>query len=83
MLSRVITKLADDGLVERESDAADRRAAWVAATSKGRRLAERMRRERTDALSAALHGLSNSDRATLDRALPALEQLAEALKERP
>jgi DNA-binding MarR family transcriptional regulator len=82
MLSRVITKLADDGLVERESDVTDRRAAWVAATPKGRRLAERMRRERTDALGTALHDLSDADREMLGRALPALEQLAEALKER-
>ncbi len=80
MLSRVIAKLADAGLVQRSSDAGDRRAAWVTATTKGQRLAERMRRERTDAVNLALGELSDEDQACLERALPALERLAEALR---
>jgi hypothetical protein len=39
-----------------------------------------MRRERTDVLSVALDGLSPSERRALERALPALERLAEELK---
>ncbi len=83
MLSRIVGKLSDDGLLERSSDQGDRRAAWVKATAKGARLAERIRRQRTDALNLALDTLSEHDRATIERALPALEQLAEALRERP
>ena len=82
MLSRVVSDLAEAGLLERVSDERDRRAAWVKATAAGRRLAERMRRERTDALHLALAELSATERAKLERALPALEALAEALKGR-
>lgn len=80
MLSRAVSGMVQDGLLERSSDQGDRRAAWVAATAAGSRLAERMRRERTDAVNAALAGLSDSQRQRVERALPALEQLAEALK---
>jgi DNA-binding MarR family transcriptional regulator len=82
MLSRAISKLVDSGLLERTCDAGDRRAAWVEATDAGRQLAERMRIERTDAVRAALGELSESDREQLERALPALEALADGLKGR-
>jgi DNA-binding MarR family transcriptional regulator len=82
MLSRVVSDLGSAGLVARISDPGDRRAAWVKATPAGRRLAERMRRERTAALNGALEGLDEDDRQLLERALPALEGLAEHLKER-
>jgi DNA-binding MarR family transcriptional regulator len=82
MLSRVISDLVDAGLLARTSDDGDRRAAWVDATAAGRTLAERMRRERTDALNEALEGLSPTDRRLIEQALPALEGLAEQLKDR-
>ncbi len=82
MLSRVVSDLCDGGLVSRVSDDRDRRAAWVKSTASGRKLAERMRRERTAAVNNALEGLSEEDRRLLERALPALEGLAEQLKER-
>jgi DNA-binding MarR family transcriptional regulator len=82
MLSRVIAGLAEDGLLERTCDAGDRRAAWVRPTAAGRRLAERMRRERTDALIVALEGLDDAERRAIEQALPALEQVSERLKGR-
>jgi DNA-binding MarR family transcriptional regulator len=82
MLSRAISSLVGDGLVARTSDDGDRRAAWVQSTAAGRKLAERMRHERTEALNRALAELSEDDRRLLERALPALEGLAEQLKER-
>jgi DNA-binding MarR family transcriptional regulator len=82
MLSRVVSDLAESGLVQRVSDESDRRAAWAKATPDGRSLAQRMRRERTDALSLALENVSASERTQLERALPALEALAHALKGR-
>jgi DNA-binding MarR family transcriptional regulator len=81
MLSRVVSDLAAGGLVERVSDADDRRAAWVSITRKGKRLAERMRAERTEAVNAAMRGLSPEDRRQIESALPALEALAEGLKD--
>jgi DNA-binding MarR family transcriptional regulator len=82
MLSRVVAELVDADLLERSSDHGDRRAAWVKATAAGRRLAERMLRERTDALNVALADLSADERRGLETALPALESLAEQLKDR-
>jgi DNA-binding MarR family transcriptional regulator len=82
MLSRTISQLVEDGTLERVSDDRDRRAAWVNVTVAGRRLAERMRRERTDALNDALSGLDAEDRRLLERALPALEGLATQLQDR-
>lgn len=81
MLSRIIGDLTDSGLLERVSDPDDRRAALVKVTPDGGRLAERMRRERTDVLTRALDSLPDSERRQLEQALPALEQLAEALRE--
>jgi DNA-binding MarR family transcriptional regulator len=82
MLSRVIADLVDAGLLARTNDDGDRRAAWVEATDDGRSLAQRMRRERTDALNEALDGIPATERRLLEKALPALESLAEQLKDR-
>jgi DNA-binding MarR family transcriptional regulator len=82
MLSRVVATMVQDGLLERSHDEGDRRAAWVEATVAGRKLAERMRRERTDAVNVALEALSEADRRRIEKALPALEALVEELKGR-
>jgi DNA-binding MarR family transcriptional regulator len=82
MLSRAIAGMVQDDLLKRSSDEGDRRAAWVEATAAGRRLAQRMRRERTSAVNQALEALSEADRQRIERALPALEALAGALKGR-
>ncbi len=82
MLSRVVSGMLRDGLLERSHDAGDRRAAWVSVTKSGHRLAERMRRERTEAVNAAMRGLSADDSRLIEAALPALESLSEQLRER-
>ncbi|HUE26942.1 MAG TPA: MarR family transcriptional regulator [Solirubrobacteraceae bacterium] len=82
MLSRVVAGMVQDGLLLRSSDEGDRRAAWVSVTPKGHKLAERMRRERTDAINTALSGLTEDDCRRIERALPALEALGQELKER-
>jgi DNA-binding MarR family transcriptional regulator len=82
LLSRVISELVAAGLLERSSDPDDRRAAWVKISRTGRRLAERMRSERTEAVNAAMRGLSAEECRCLEKALPPLEALAEALTER-
>jgi DNA-binding MarR family transcriptional regulator len=80
MLSRVVGNLTDAGLLERTPDPSDRRAALVSATASGRALADRIRRERTDALNIALAPLSAEHHKLLEEALPALEALAAELK---
>ena len=82
MLSRVVAGLVESDLLQRSIDPTDRRVAWVTDTRRGRRLAERMRRERTDAINAALAAIPTADRLQIEKALPALEALAEELKER-
>jgi DNA-binding MarR family transcriptional regulator len=79
-LSRSVAHLVDIGAVERASDQGDRRAAWVNPTAAGRRLAEKIRRERTDTLNVALADLAPEERRRIEHAVPALEQLAEILK---
>ena len=81
MLSRVISHLVEAGLIERTSDEDDRRSAWATVTEAGSRLAARIRRERTDAVNAALDELPEVDRDRIEQALPALEALAEQLAE--
>jgi DNA-binding MarR family transcriptional regulator len=82
MLSRAISGLLEGGLIERTSDAEDRRSAWVQPTPAGRRLVETIRRERTDAVKLALAELDPAHREELESALPALEALDEHLRER-
>jgi DNA-binding MarR family transcriptional regulator len=79
-LSRTIAQLVESGFVERWTDRDDRRAAWVKPTPAGKRLAERIRRERTDALSVALEELTPQERDRIVTALTGLEELAELLK---
>ncbi|HEX3873803.1 MAG TPA: MarR family transcriptional regulator [Solirubrobacteraceae bacterium] len=82
MLSRVTAQLADDGLLKRAADPSDRRAAVVDATPRGRRLREKIHRERNKVLGAQLDALSPADRDSLIAALPALEALADQLRTR-
>jgi DNA-binding MarR family transcriptional regulator len=81
MLSRVVRHLEGSGLVVKRSDPDDRRAALVAVTPAGKRLHERIRAERSDALSALLGKLPPGEQAALHAGLPVLEGLAEQLKE--
>jgi DNA-binding MarR family transcriptional regulator len=82
MLSRVVARLCERGLATRTADPDDRRAALVAATARGVRLRATIQRERADALGRQLDALPAERRAALEAALPALEELAERLRER-
>ena len=79
-LSRAIAQLVESGLVERSADQGDRRAAWVKPTAAGKRMAEKIRRERTDALNVALERLAPEAREQILLALDALEELAQGLR---
>jgi DNA-binding MarR family transcriptional regulator len=81
MLSRLIPKLEEAGLIRRLDDEVDRRVSRVVATDKGSRLLERIRSERNDALSRRLRDLDPSEREALALALPVLENLAERLRQ--
>ncbi len=79
MLSRITAQLCDAGLIVRSADPGDRRQAFVAATAAGRRIRERIHRERTRALGDHVLELDERQREALWNALPVLEELAERL----
>jgi DNA-binding MarR family transcriptional regulator len=83
LLSRSISTLVDAGLLDRVSDAADRRTAWVQVTDEGHRLAERMRRERTEVVNRGMSALPAAERRLVEQAIPALEALADELRDGP
>jgi DNA-binding MarR family transcriptional regulator len=80
MLSRVLAGLCDAGLTKRTTDTDDRRAALAAPTAAGKRLRERIQRERSDALAAHLAALTPTEHRAIIDAIPALEALAERLR---
>ncbi len=80
MLSRMTARLVEAGLISRETDEHDRRAARVEATASGVALHDRIRAERSASLAAHLDELSAADVEALLAALPALEALAEGLR---
>jgi DNA-binding MarR family transcriptional regulator len=79
MLSRITAQLGDAGLIVRSADPGDRRSAFLSATAAGRRIRERIHRERTKALGAHVEQLDEHQRKALWAALPVLEQLAQQL----
>lgn len=79
MLSRIVGKLEDTGLLRRRPDPDDKRAARVEATAAGEDLHHRLRDERTRLLAVRLASMPDADSAALLGALPALESLADAL----
>jgi DNA-binding MarR family transcriptional regulator len=75
-ITRIVTKLADDGLVERTTDQSDRRVARVSVSAEGRRRLARSRERRDAWLAQRLEGLPAAEIDRLAAALDALEALA-------
>jgi DNA-binding MarR family transcriptional regulator len=82
MLSRITAGLCARGLIDRRPDPGDKRAALVKATAEGRRMRQRIHRERTRALGTHVDELTGEERQALMQALPVLEALAEQLRGR-
>ena len=76
MLSRLIGKLAADGLIVREQHPDDLRSATVEATAAGRKKQDRIRAERAASIAEYVALLTPADEQALIAALPALEALA-------
>jgi DNA-binding MarR family transcriptional regulator len=75
VITRLAATLADAGLVERGTDASDRRAVLLALTPKGRRRARAMRRDLLAAAHELLDPLPASRRRAVARALDELQVL--------
>jgi len=72
-MTRIVRNLEADGLVERETDAADRRVVRVRATEKGRRILADARARRIADLAARLAALADGDLQALERAAEIIE----------
>jgi DNA-binding MarR family transcriptional regulator len=79
MLSRIVSKLEEGGLIQRQVDELDRRAVRVEVTAAGTLLRSELSAERSALLRARLTGLSDETIAALLYAVPALEALADEL----
>jgi DNA-binding MarR family transcriptional regulator len=82
MLSRMVRKLDDDGLIRKLSDPADLRAVHVEITPAGSLVHDRLRELRTQVVSECLQRLPRGTVAELVQALPAMERLADELNAR-
>lgn len=80
MVSRVIRVLDDAGLIRRTPDPADLRAARVEITPDGEQVHQHVREVRTRVLTECLKHLPPATADTLLAAVPAMEDLAEAIR---
>ena len=79
MLSRVLGKLDDAGLVDRSPDPDDLRSASLTATTNGRRVHERIKAQRAAVMARGVDSLPAAEQALLEGALDALEHLSDEL----
>jgi DNA-binding MarR family transcriptional regulator len=77
MLSRVVGRLDEIGLIVRTPVPDDLRSASLVATDEGRRVHDRILAQRADTVSRSAKRLSPEEYAHLIQALPALERLAD------
>jgi DNA-binding MarR family transcriptional regulator len=80
MLSRVVSKLDEAGLIERSTGEKDLRSVQVSVTAAGRLVEERIRVQRASVVEGAAERLSDEQLETVVQALPALEALADELR---
>lgn len=75
-ITKIVTRLEAQGLIERLTDPTDRRVSLVAVSENGAALLERVRSSRTAYLNRKLRSLSEEDLSRILAALPVLEALA-------
>jgi len=74
-MTRIVSALESDGLVEREGDPTDGRVVRVRATARGVDVLENGRRRRIEVLAQSLGALSQAERDTLAGALATIERV--------
>jgi DNA-binding MarR family transcriptional regulator len=75
--TRLVAKLEEDGLVEREADPGDGRVCLVRVTKEGRALVKRLRSRKSAYLAKRLRHLDDEELETLERATAILERMLE------
>src|SRR4051794_8071586 len=82
-VSTLVNQLVEAGMLQREVDPADRRAARLELTRAAHDRLATWRRTRTEFVAEALGRLSEEDLKALDAALPALGRLLAVMGEQP
>ena len=80
-VSTMVSKLAEDGLLNRDRVASDGRSVRLSVTEAGAARVEQWRDIRTDLAGRAIDLLAPADRQALVAAIPALSRLAERMEE--
>jgi DNA-binding MarR family transcriptional regulator len=80
MVSRVIARLDEAGLIVRAPAPEDQRSVLLTATADGHAMHERIRARRAAAVSSGAQELTAAEQHAIIRALPALERLAEHIR---
>lgn len=81
-MTRIVTGLEEDGLVERRDDASDGRLTQIHATAKGRKILAAGRARRVETLSAVVRALDTECRKELASGVRVLQELVSALRAR-
>lgn len=76
-VTRLVTRLEEDGLISRTTDPDDRRMSHVEITRDGRALLKRLRSRKNAYLAQRLRRLDDEELATIERATEILERLLE------
>lgn len=79
-MTRIVTGLEQDGLVQRRPDASDGRLTQIHATAKGRRILTAGRAQRVQTLAAAVRSLDRQSRTELESGVRVLECLNSAMR---
>src|SRR4051794_39767192 len=74
-MTRIVSRLEEGGLVERQVDESDRRIVRVYVTPEGKRLLAQARTKRDEFLAQRVARLADEERELLERAIPVLEKL--------
>lgn len=74
-MTRIVARLEESGLAERQIDANDRRIVRVKATDEGKRLLAQSRTKRDEFLARRVARLTEDERELLARAIPLLERI--------
>lgn len=75
--TRIISRLQEEGMVERSPDPDDGRCSLISVTGEGRALLRRLRERKTAYLARRLRELPDEEAETLDRAAEILERMLE------
>jgi DNA-binding MarR family transcriptional regulator len=80
-MTRIVTGLETDGLVERRDDANDGRLTQIHATARGRKVLAAGRARRVETLAAAVGGLDKSHRQKLESGVRVIEVLNKSMRQ--